>query len=408
MPKKLITGQREADLCYEPGLHPVANATGLFLKVARGGSQSWIYRFTLGGKARDMGLGSAGATEDNVTLDEAIELARAARKLRGQRIDPIADRDAKLAKQREAEVKKSNARTFKESAREYLAEHSPGWKNEKHRQQWFNSLDNYVYPTIGNMPVQDVDVTAVLEVLRPLTDRAETCLRVCGRIETVINFATVKQYRQGDNPAKWSLLKHALKLKKRKVKHHPALNYRELPQFMADLRSRSSVSAACLEFLILTAARTSEVIEAPWSEISTAKRVWKIPAARMKGDEDHEVPLTDAALAVLKRMKAEQSGDLVFGLSNNALLKMLTIMERGDITVHGFRSTFSDWAHARGFQHELIELCLAHDIETIVGKPAAAYWRDKAVDERGKIMQAWSDYCGGATADNVVKLKAAS
>jgi integrase len=404
-----IQAQRDVDRRRVPGLHPVTNTVGLFLKVARGGSASWVYRFTLGGKARDMGLGSAG----DVKLDRAIKLAREARELRAQGIDPIAARDAKHEEQREAEVKKSNARTFKECSREFLAEHSGTWKNAKHRQQWFNSLENFVYPVIGHVLVQDVDVTAVLEVLRPLKDRPETAMRVRGRIEIVIDFAT-PQYRTGDNPATWKILKHKIRLV-RDVEPHPAIDYHELPAFMADLRQRTSVSAEALQFLILTVGRTDEVIQAKWPEIKETDRLWILPPPRHKTGErvkatrrvkkEHRVLLSDPAMAVLERRKAERQGDQIFGLSNNALLKMLTIMGRGDITVHGMRAAFKTWAtECTDFPREAVELSMAH----VVGdKVEQAYQRGHLLEKRRKLMDAWAAFCLGEAPANVVPFKAA-
>jgi integrase len=290
--------------------------------------------------------------------------------------------------------------TFDKCAEAYISAHEVGWKNEKHRQQWRNTLGTYVSPVFGSISAQDVDTDHVLKVLEPIwSKKTETARRLRGRIEIILDWAKVRGYRAGDNPARWrGHLSHLLpaRTKVRVVKHHAALPYTEIPAFVVELRKAEGAAPAALEFLILTAARTSEVLYARWSEVDLKNCTWVVPAQRMKADREHRVPLSEAAVAVLKRAK-ELKGDYVFpgrgtSLSNRALLMTLARMNRGDITAHGFRSTFRDWAaELTHFPREVVEAALAHAVES---KTEAAYRRTDFFEKRRQLMDAWAEYCG--------------
>jgi integrase len=390
-----------------PGMH--ADGDGLYLQVGTGAARSWIFRFKAKGKERYLGLGSATA----IPLKRARELAAAARQLRAEGTDPLAAREEKRQAERIDSIKRTS---FKECAERYQTAHEIGWKNPKHRQQWRNTLATYAYPILGPVPVQQVDTALVLEVLEPIwPDKPETASRVRGRIETVLDWASARGLRQGDNPARWrGHLKHMLpaRSKVRAVKHHAALPYGELPAFMAALRTRPSISARALEFVILTAVRTGEARGARWGEINLTTGVWTIPAARMKAGKEHRVPLSAEAVAVLQSLprndEADDDNEWVFpghkgSLTEAALSKMLAIMGRGDITVHGFRSSFSDWvSEETNFPDVLAEAALAH----VKGdKVKEAYKRGTMFEKRRRLMEAWAKYCckaPAASADNVV------
>ena len=384
----------------EPGLH--ADGAGLYLRVGRNGSKSWTFRFMLNGKAREMGFGSL----HQVSLADARKKASDARLLLSEKQDPLTQRHLHDM-QRAAAEKLATARsmTFDQCAEAYIAAHEASWKNEKHRQQWRNTLATYVSPVFGSIPVQDVDTDHIVKVIEPIwSKKTETARRVRGRIEVVLDWAKVRGYRTGDNTARWrGHLSHLLpaRTKVRPVKHHAALPYNHIPSFMAELRKVEGTAAAALEFLILTAARTSEVIYARWSEVDLEKQVWIVPHERMKGHREHRVPLSAAATAVLKRMKQSQGLYLFPGrtadtaLSNMALLMTLGHMNRGEITSHGFRSTFRDWAAERtNLPNEVVEMALAHAVEN---KTEAAYRRTDLFEKRRRLMNAWALYCGGSS-----------
>ena len=294
-----------------------------------------------------------------------------ARRKRHEGIDPIEARRAERARQR---LDAAKAITFKQCAEAYIASHRAGWRNEKHEYQWSATLSTYAYPVIGALPVQAIDTAFVLKVLEPIwTAKPETAGRVRQRIESILDFAKVRGYRDGENPARWR--GHLDKLlparsKVRQVEHHAALPYAELPAFLASLRTREAIAARALEFLILTAARTGEVIGARWNEIDLLDKTWTVPAARMKAHREHRVPLSARALAILDEMQAARHGDdadaFVFPggkpgrpLSNMAFLMLMRRMGRGDLTAHGFRATFKTWASERtSFQNEIVEAAL--------------------------------------------------
>jgi integrase len=374
-----------------------ADGGGLYLQVTPSG-KSWVYRFKLNGRARYMGLGSF----HDVSLAEARDKAAAARKLRAEGNDPI---DARKAQRATESLAAARAMTFDQCADAYIRAHEAGWANAKHRQQWKNTLATYVAPVFGSVPVVDVDVSMVAKVVEPLwSTKTETASRVRGRIEAVLDWAKVRGFRTGENPARWrGHLDHLLPAKAtvHQVEHHAALAYEEIGAFMRDLRAREGSAAAALEFLILTAARTAAVLEARWAEIDSKGRIWTVPADRMKGRRnqrrEHRVPLSAAAMAVIDRMR-QYGGELVFPglkagkpLSDMALLTLLGRMGRGDITAHGFRSTFRDWASEQtNFAPEVAEMALAHTIED---KVEAAYRRRDLLEKRRRLMEAWAKFC---------------
>jgi integrase len=391
----------------QPGLY--ADGGGLYLRVGRGGAKSWCLRYMLEGKAREMGLGGL----LKVSLADARRKAVAQRALLVDKIDPLERRQtAHAAKKIEA------ARTmrFDECASAYIKAHEVSWRNMKHRQQWQNTLAAYASPKFGSVPVSEVDVGMVMNAIEPLwTTKPETAARVRGRIEAVLDWAKARGFRDGENPARWrghlsNLLPAPAKV--RAVRHHAALPYAELGAFMADLRTREGAAAAALEFLILTTARTSEVIGARRSEIDFRGRLWRVPAERMKGKREHRVPLSSAAIKVIERARVEGS-EFLFpgtkgerGLSNMALLKVLERMNRADLTVHGFRATFKTWAtECSNFPRELVEAALAHSLED---KTEAAYQRGDMLEKRRRLMAAWAEFCGKSrAAATVVKLRQA-
>jgi integrase len=294
--------------------------------------------------------------------------------------------------------------TFKESAAMYVASHRAGWRNPKHAAQWQATLATYAEPVIGGLSVQAIDTALVLKVLEPIwTTKPETAGRVRGRIESILDWAKARGYRAGENPARWR--GHLDKLlpgrsKVRRVEHHAALPYAELPGFLVSLREQEGIAARALEFAILTAARTGEVIGARWSEMDLVGKNWTLPAARMKAGREHRVPLSDRALAILREMQPHRQAEDAFvfpggknrrPLSNMAFLMLLRRMGRGDVTVHGFRSSFRDWAAERTkFPAEVAEMALAH---TVSDKTVAAYNRSDLYERRRRLMAAWTTFC---------------
>lgn len=373
-----------------------ADGGGLYLRVADGGSKQWIFRYTTCGRLRDMGLGPV----HTLGLAEARERAREARRLRLDGIDPIEHKRAQRASQRVALAK---AMTFRQCAEAYIASHEAGWGNRRHRQQWTNTLEQHVHPVIGSLPVAAIDTALVMKVIESKWKAIpETASRLRGRIEAILDWATVRGYRQGDNPARWrGHLDHLLPAKSRvrEVRHLAALPYAEIGEFMAKLREHDLVSALALEFLILTAARTGEAIGAAWDEVDFGQATWIIPARRMKAGKEHRVPLSVPALAILHRLYAHRTGEFVFPgvkagspLSNMAMLILLGRMGRGDITAHGFRSTFRDWAaELTAFPGEAVEMALAH---AVGDKIEAAYRRGDLFEKRRRLMDAWAEFCG--------------
>jgi integrase len=372
-------------------------------------------------------LGSLSA----VSLSDARTKAAECRALRQDGIDPI---EARNAREAQAALDEAKAITFKQAAGRYIDLHRAGWKNAKHAAQWQSTLTTYAYPIIGALSVQAVDTALVCKVLEPIwTEKTETANRVRGRIETILDWAKVRGFRQGDNPARWRghLEIHFPKRSKvRRVKHHPALPYTELAEFMTLLRQQDGVAAQALEFTILTAARTAETIGATRDEAKAADKVWTVSAERMKAEHEHRKPLSPRALTVLRDLGARQTDDDAFifpggklgkPLSNMAMLKVIERMNdqrtakgeprfvdpkqnNADVTVHGFRSTFRDWAAERtNFPNEIVEMALAHAVED---KVEAAYRRGDLFKKRRRLMDAWGEFATKPAAAVVVQLRA--
>jgi len=342
-----------------------------------------------------MGLGSF----KFVSLAQARQYAIEAKRLVINGKDPIEERKKG---QVEAQLKQARNLTFKEIAEACIAAKAPEWKNAKHAQQWHNSLETYAFPILGELPISDINTDLILRVLEPIwITKAETASRVRQRIETIWDYGKARNYVGGENPARLrghldKILSKTVKVKR--VRHFPALPYNNIGIFLQELRQRNGYSALALEFLILTAARTSEVIDAKWSEINLEKKVWTVPASRMKVGKEHRVPLCKRAIEILSNIPSNRNlEEHVFsgwkqnkGLSNNALLTLVKKMDRSNITVHGFRSTFRDWAaeEAHTFSNETIELALAH---TIKNKAEAAYRRGDQLERRRELMAAWDN-----------------
>jgi integrase len=399
------------------GRHP--DGDGLYLLVGPTGAKSFIYRFRLDGAERNMGLGAYPA----VSLAKARIEAGRARAIRALGKDPIRERDQE---RQDARLEAARAVTFEQAAKQFIAARESGWKNPKHRQQWPDSMRDYVYPIIGKLPVAAVDDRAVLDVLQQEVEadtaadgrevypagkfwfaRAYTANRVRGRIEAILDWAKVNRYRQGDNPARWKgNLEYALQ-KAARPEHHPALPFDEIGAFLKSLKERNGAAVQALEFLIMTAARTNEVLGAKWAEFDEDVTVWTVPADRMKAKREHRVPLSAAARAVLLAAKAKARGEYVFPssraakpMSNMALLALLRRMKRTDITPHGMRSCFRDWAaECTNFPNEVAEMALAH---TIPSSAEAAYRRGDLFEKRRALMEAWAAHCDGRAPDNVL------
>ncbi len=376
----------------KPGLF--ADGDGLYLQITPTGSKSWVFRYKSNGRARDMGLGPISA----VNLAQARERAAECRQQRSAGKDPIEQRKSATVAARAAVAQRT---TFREAAEQMLAAHEPGWRHPKHRQQWRNSLANYVYPVIGGISVAAVDKALVLKILEPLwRTKPETATRVRGRIERVLDAAKARGQRDGENPARWRGHLDAVLPRRSKVqtvKHHPALPYKELPAFMSELRERQGLTPRALEFTVLTVARTGEVIGARWEEIDFEEQTWTVPARRMKGGKAHTMPLSRRAAEILHELKHIQMGDFVFpgvkrGKSLSAMAMLMAVHQlRPGVTTHGFRSTFKDWAvEQTSFPNFLTEAALAH---VVADKVEAAYRRSDLLERRRELMEAWDRFC---------------
>jgi integrase len=390
----------------QPGLYH--DGHGLYLQVSVFGTKSWLYRFMRDGVARKMGLGAL----HTVPLALARRRAADARRALLDGIDPI---DARKARRAATKLESAKAITFRECAESCVTSQEAGWRNAKHVGQWRSTLATYAYPVIGDLPVANVDTGLVLKILEPLwATKPETATRLRGRIETVLNWATVREYRRGENPARWrghldGVLPKSSKVKR--VKHHPALAYADLPAFMRELRRLDSISARALEFTVLTAARTGEVIGAQWSEIDLTAKTWTVPAGRMKAGKEHRIPLSDRAAMILETLLRE--GSYVFpgaragrSLSNMAMLELLRGMRGMGATVHGFRSTFRDWAAERtNYPEFVVEKALAH---VVADKVEAAYRRGDLFEKRARLMDDWTIYCASppAKGHNIIAMRA--
>jgi integrase len=389
----------------KPGRYGDGN--GLYLFVRSAEARFWVFRYTRAGRMREMGLGRAGADDTAVKLvdarDKAIELHR----LIKAGIDPLDKREMDAAAAA-AEAQKAAIRgiTFRTVAERYLAAHEKGWRNSKHRMQWRNTLDTYAHPHLGDLAVGDVGTEHVLAALEPIwRTKPETATRVRGRIESVLDYATSRDWRSGENPARWrghlaNLLPPRSKVAP--VEHHAALPWRQIGSFLPILRAQAGVAARALEFAILTAARSGEALGARWGEIDMAAKVWTVPAARMKAGREHRVPLSEATVTLLGEMAKLRTVDspdaYVFPgalpgrpLSIMAMTMALRRMKRGDLTVHGFRSTFRDWCgEATSTPREVAEAALAH---AVADKTEAAYARGDLFAKRVRLMDQWAKFC---------------
>ena len=394
---------------------------GLLLQVTAGGGRSWVLRVLVGNRRRGFGLGSF----PYVSLADARTKARALRDKLAEGIDPVAERRAVRAAHVAAQAKRL---TFREAAEQFHQDKAGEFRSVKHRNDWLSSLERHAFPHIGDVAVADVELPHVLEVLNPIwATKTETATRVRQRLESVLAWATVRGYRQGDNPATWrghldSVLAKPAKLGKGK-RHQPALPWQRVPEFMADLRSREGMGARALEFAILTAARSGEVRGATWDEIDLAAKEWTIPGERMKTGKPHRVPLSPDAVALLESQPRMEGQPLVFPAPRGGKISDVTLLatvkrmhasklkaegESGKgytdptdgrpVVPHGFRSAFKDWARSRStFPDEVSELALAH-----VNSDAtrAAYARDELVPQRAKLMKVWAAFCAELTKDS--------
>jgi integrase len=408
----------------KPGMYH--DGGGLYLQITSASARSWVFRYWVAdrdpgtgeflrddagricGRSREMGLGSLHI----VSLQDARDLAGEYRRMRRVGVDPI---EAKRTAQMQQRLDSVKAITFKRCAADYIEAHRSEWKDPKHLQQWQNSIAQHAEPVIGDLSVQAIDTTAVHKVLAPIwTSIPETAGRLRGRIEAILDRAKVLGYRTGENPARWR--GHLDKLlpkpsKVRKVEHHAAMPFAEIPKFMAALHMHETVVARALEFLILTAARSSEVLGAKWNELDLQGAVWTVPGERMKASKAHRVPLAPAALRIVNAMAASKGGEFVFpgnnsgdSLSEKVLWKMLRRMKIENVTPHGFRSTFRDWAAERtSYQNHVVEMALAH---TIGDKVEAAYRRGDLFEKRRKLMHAWAQFCNApASTGDVIPLR---
>lgn len=379
----------------EPGRHTDGN--GLQLLVKQTGARSWVYRFTLNGKTREVGLGSADA--GGRSLADARDEAAALRVKVKSGVDPIAERAQEAAEARAmARDAEAASVSFKDAAEAYIKANQDTWRNDKHRQQWKNTLADYVYPVIGDLPVGEVDTPHILQILEPIwKTKSETASRVRGRIETVLDSAKAKGYRQGENSAAWKghlalILPARPKLSRG---HHKALPYDEVPALLNSLHEMDAVGALALEFTILTAVRSAETYGATWEEFDLDKGVWTIPDERMKAAREHRVPLSERALAIVAETKA-LDGTYVFpgkkgGKLSNMAMAMIIRRLKLDATVHGFRSSFRDWAAERtSYSHEVCELALAHTVGNAVER---AYRRGDQFEKRRRLMDDWATFC---------------
>ncbi|MDH5859258.1 tyrosine-type recombinase/integrase [Lampropedia aestuarii] len=393
MPKKAKElSIRAVQQLKDDGRHAVGGVDGLHLRISNG-SKAWVLRMLVGEKRRDLGLGPF----PQIGLAEARDLAREMRKSTQAGNMPITPR--RQAKE-QLIAQQSASKTFKECAEALMASKSNEWKNAKHQQQWANTLSTYAYPTIGSMAVDQIELQHILSCLEPIwLTKTETASRLRGRIESVLDYATVRKYRSGENPARWkghldSILPKPSKVQQ--VEHHPAMPINDVPAFIQAVSQKKGMSAQAMIFLILTASRSGEARGARWEEINMEQKVWIIPAGRTKTSTEHRVPLSNQAIALLVGLPRIERSPLVFPspngleLSDMALNQMMRKMQLKYVP-HGFRSTFRDWAAERtNHPRELAEQALGH---AIANKVEAAYRRGDALEKRRVMMQEWSDQC---------------
>ena len=403
MPKQAKEmGALEVKRLDRPGFHAVGGVSGLLHRITETGARGWVLRVTVAGKRRHYGLGGY----PDVSLAQAKERARELKDQLWRGIDPVAERKAAEDARRAEEARRM---TFAEAARQYHETKAHEFRSAKHRADWLSSLERYAFESLGDLPVAEIELPHVLGVLKPIWHaRTETAGRVRGRIEGVLHWATVSGYREGENPARWKgNLDVTLPAPKkiRKVKHHRALPWKDVPAFMADLRGRDGMGARALEFAILTAARSGEVRKARWPEIDLEARVWTVPGDRMKTGKPHRVPLSDDAVALLEALPRFEGSDLVFtaprggplsDMSISAVCKRMGV----DAVPHGFRSSFKDWARSStSYPDEVSELALAH-----VNSDAtrAAYARDELLPQRAELMAEWAKFTANAESSSAL------
>ena len=397
----------------KPGLY--GDGGGLTLQITATGAKSWLLRYMVAGKPFGMGLGPT----HTVSLAEARQKALDARKLLIDGINPLA---AKKQNQIAAALADAKMMSFDQCAEAYILAHKAGWKNAKHGDQWTNTLNTYASPVFGHLPVAEIDTGLVVKCLAPIWEsKTETASRVRGRIESVLGWATTSGYRTGENPARWKgHLENLLATisKTSRTKNHPSLPWPRIGAFMSALRVREGVSARAVEFAILTACRSGEVRGAQWAEFDTAGKLWTIPAERMKAKREHQVPLSDAALALLESLPKDDDAEVVFAgtkkqpLSDMSLTAVIRRMNGDEkpvwadangegITVHGFRSTFRMWAaETTNYPREVAEHALAHQLPDAVER---AYQRGSQFAKRAALMAEWAVYCATVPIDAVVK-----
>jgi len=398
-----ILSAKAVKAAREPGYY--FDGAGLYLQVANGGSKSWVLRYVINKRPREMGLGSL----LTFTLAEARERAVKCRQMIADGLDPIEERKNTLLVKRMAEA---NVITFTQAAEKFIKGNRTAWRNDKHEDQWRNTLTTYAYPVIGDMSVALIETSHIMRILEPIwSTKTETATRVRGRMEKVLDWCKVQGYRTGDNPAAWrGHLSEALP-KPSKVateKHHAALPWVEIGAFMAELKAMPGIAARGLELIILTAARTSEVLNAKWTEFDLDAALWTIPKERMKSFKEHRVPLSEPAIRILREQRT--LNDYVFSgskenspLSNMSCLAVLKRMNRPDLTVHGFRSTFRDWvSESTAYPRDVAEMALAHTIED---KSEAAYRRGDLLEKRRGLMKSWAEFCNlPATSGSVIAI----
>ncbi len=412
MPKRALelTAQQVKTL-NKPGQHSVGGIAGLKMQISDSGAKSWVLRTVMGVRRREIGLGAY----PEVSMAMARELAREIKQKIKQGIDPVAERQAIRQKLISEQVRQV---TFRQVAEQFIEKKTQEFKETsraKQRQRLANSLENYAFPLIGSLPVGNIEREHILQVLEPIWEsKSPTAERLRNNLERILDLAEVKGLRTGMNPARWKgNLSHILPMpsKVSKVEHMEALPVEDVPAFMEKLRKLNTTSALALRFAVLTCARSSEIRWAVWSEMDVDKRLWTIPVERMKAGKKHTIPLCDEAVELLKQFKPDRAEGLVFlninkRLSENAMLAVLKKTMKLDITQHGFRSTFKDWArtHTR-YPDEASELALAHVHDD---KTRAAYARDELLDTRRKMMTDWGEYClhGKKETGKVIELKA--
>jgi integrase len=400
----MLTAKKIRQAIKRPGRH--ADGHGLYLQVVSPTNTCWVLRYERAGREHMLGLGPLHV----LGLKEARQRARAARLSLLDGIDPI---EAKRARRAATALAAAKSMTFEAAARGYFAAHGPKWRNDKTRHQFIHSLEQYILPVFGTLPVAAIDVGLVLKVIEPLwTTKTVTASRVRGRIEAVLDWATVRGCRAGDNPARWKgHLDQVLPARNKvaKIKNFAALPYAQIGEFMTTLRATTGSAARALEFAILTTARSGEAVGARWTEIDLAQASWTIPAGRMKAGKEHRVPLAPRAVALLRTLPKEKDNPFVFigavarrGIAGTALLLLLRRLGYG-VTVHGFRSAFMDWAHeTTSFPKTVIDQVLAHAVTDGV---EAAYRRGDLFNKRRRLMEAWAAYCDRVPAGDVVPLR---